>query len=88
VQQWNAELLLKEGASLRDIQGPPHLLDLPSNASSIPNGGISNFSSILLTAFGYSSPQALILNTPSGAIRVFLVLLTGWLSDKWRDRSM
>lgn len=33
MQQWNAELPLKEGAGLRDIQGPPRLLDLPSNAS-------------------------------------------------------
>ena len=56
--------------------------------SSIPNGGISDFSSILLTTFGFSSPRALISNTPSGAIGVFFVLLTGWLSDKWHDRSL
>jgi len=31
--EWNAELRLKEGASLRDIRGPPRLLVLPSNAS-------------------------------------------------------
>ena len=56
--------------------------------SSIPNGGISNFSSILLTTFGYTSQQALILNTPSGAVGACCVLLVGWLSDKWRDRSI
>ncbi|RFU24668.1 hypothetical protein B7463_g11672, partial [Scytalidium lignicola] len=55
--------------------------------SSIPNGGISNFSSILLTTFGYTSRQALILAAPGGAIGVVVVLLTGYLSDKWRDRS-
>jgi ACS family allantoate permease-like MFS transporter len=55
--------------------------------SSIPNGGLSNFSSILLTTFGYTSQQALILNAPSGAIGLITVLGVGWLSDRWRDRS-
>jgi ACS family allantoate permease-like MFS transporter len=55
--------------------------------SSIPNGGLSNFSSILLTTFGYSSRQALILSAPSGAIGAICVLGVGYLSDKWRDRS-
>ena len=56
--------------------------------SSIPNGGLSNFSSILLTTFGYTSQQALILLTPSGAIGVVFVLGVGWLSDKLNDRSV
>jgi ACS family allantoate permease-like MFS transporter len=55
--------------------------------SSIPNGGISNFSSILLTTFGYSSREALILSAPGGAIGVICVLGVGYLSDKWHDRS-
>lgn len=55
--------------------------------SSIPNGGISNFSSILLTTFGYTPRQALILAAPGGAIGVVCVLGTGYLSDRWRDRS-
>ena len=41
-----------------------------------------------MTTFGYTSQQALIYNTPSGAIGVVVVLLTGYLSDKWRDRSV
>ncbi|KAI9690630.1 MAG: hypothetical protein M1820_009961 [Bogoriella megaspora] len=56
--------------------------------SSIPNGGISNFSSILLTTFGYSSKEALIMSMPTGAIGVVFVLFSGWLSDKLRDRSV
>jgi MFS transporter, ACS family, allantoate permease len=55
--------------------------------SSIPNGGLSNFSSILLTTFGYSSREALILNAPGGAIGLITVLLVGYFSDKWGDRS-
>ena len=64
------------------------LICLATMLSSIPNGGISNFSSILLTTFGYTSKQALILNTPQGAIGAVIVLLVGYLSDKWRDRSL
>lgn len=56
--------------------------------SSIPNGGLSNFSSILLTTFGYSSREALILSAPGGAIGVICVLGVGYLSDKWNDRSL
>ncbi|KAK3674140.1 hypothetical protein LTR78_005987 [Recurvomyces mirabilis] len=56
--------------------------------SSIPNGGISNFSSILLTTFGYTSQQALIMSMPAGAIGVVFVLFSGWLSDKLNDRSL
>ena len=64
------------------------LICLATLLSSIPNGGLSNFSSILLTTFGYTSQQALILNTPSGAVGACCVLLVGYLSDKWRDRSI
>ena len=49
---------------------------------------MSAFSSILITTFGYTSQQALVLNTPSGAIGAVTVLIVGYLSDKWHDRSM
>ena len=64
-----------------------YLVCLCTMLSSIPNGGLSNFSSILLTTFGYSSRQALILSAPRGAIGTICVLGVGYLSDKWRDRS-
>ena len=72
--------------ALRDIR--VWLVALSVCLTSIPNGGISNFSSILLTTFGYSSQKALILNLPSGAVGAFFVILCGWLSDKWNDRSL
>lgn len=55
--------------------------------TSIPNGGISNFSNILLTTFGYKPQQSLILNTPGGVVGAVFVLLCGYFSDKWNDRS-
>lgn len=72
--------------SMKDIR--VWLVALSVMLTSIPNGGLSNFSSILLTTFGYTSQQALIMGLPSGAVGVFVVLLTGYLSDRWNDRSM
>jgi len=63
------------------------LVGLCTMLSSIPNGGLSNFNSILLTTFGYTSKQALLMSMPNGAVGVICVLLVGWLSDKLRDRT-
>lgn len=72
--------------SLRDVR--VWLVALSVMLTSIPNGGISNFSSILLTTFGYTSQQALLMGLPSGAIGAVTVLASGWLSDRWNDRSI
>lgn len=72
--------------SVKDIR--VWLVALSVMLTSIPNGGISNFSTILLTTFGYTSQQALILNLPAGAVGACFVLFTGWLSDKVNDRSL
>lgn len=72
--------------SFKDIR--VWLICLATIVSSIPNGGISNFSSILLTTFGYTSQQSLILTAPTGAIGAVTVIATGWLSDRWGDRSL
>ena len=80
---------LKKSQVLEAFRDPrTWLICLATLLSSIPNGGISNFQSILLTTFGYTSQQALILNTPTGAVGACCVLLIGYLSDKWRDRSL
>ena len=71
--------------SIKDVR--VWLVALSVMLTSIPNGGLSNFSSILLTTFGYSSQQALILNLPAGAVGVVFVLGSGWLSDRFHDRS-
>lgn len=41
-----------------------------SIANNIPNGGITNFGSILLTGMGYSPANALLMQMPSGAVEV------------------
>ncbi|KAK6369360.1 hypothetical protein LTS17_009703 [Exophiala oligosperma] len=53
---------------------------------SVPTA-IPNFSSILLTTFGYTPREALILNIPGGVVGAISTILVGWLSDRWNDRS-
>ncbi|KAF2767040.1 MFS transporter [Teratosphaeria nubilosa] len=72
--------------ALKDVR--VWLICLSTLLTSIPNGGISNFSSILLTTFGYTSQEALIMSMPAGAIGVLFVLLSGYLSDALSDRSL
>lgn len=55
--------------------------------NAIPGGGLTTFGSILVTTFGYTSQQALLLAAPRSAIYMVAVLCTGWLSDKFNDRS-
>ncbi|KAF2760215.1 MFS general substrate transporter [Pseudovirgaria hyperparasitica] len=64
------------------------LIFISTLLSSIPNGGLSIFNNILLTTFGYTNQQALIFDIPQGAVGIVFVLLTGYLSDKWGDRSI
>ncbi|CZR67970.1 related to allantoate permease [Phialocephala subalpina] len=79
---------LKKAQVLETFKDPRvYLVCLCTLLSSIPNGGLSNFSSILLTTFGYSSREALLMSAPGGAVGVICVLGVGYLSDKWRDRS-
>lgn len=79
---------LKKTQVLETFKDPRvYLVCLCTLLSSIPNGGLSNFSSILLTTFGYSSREALLMSAPGGAVGVVCVLGVGYLSDKWRDRS-
>ena len=56
--------------------------------TSIPNGALTNFGAIIITSFGYSSRQALLLGIPSGVVGIIFVLIPGYLSDKLRDRSL
>lgn len=63
------------------------LIFLAMLLAAIPAGGFVTFGSILLTTFGYSSQEALILGVPRGAVGLCTGLLLGYLSDKLHDRS-
>ncbi|KAK0468298.1 MFS general substrate transporter [Desarmillaria tabescens] len=64
------------------------LIVLTTLLTSIPNGGLSNFSNKIVKGFGYTSKQTLILSTPGGAVSALTTLLCGWWSDKKGERMM
>ncbi|KAK0799522.1 Allantoate permease [Friedmanniomyces endolithicus] len=54
----------------------------------IPNGGISNFFSQLITSFGYTAEQSLLYGTPGGAVEVITLIVGGWLGDRIGNRIL
>ncbi|KAJ7271739.1 major facilitator superfamily domain-containing protein [Mycena rebaudengoi] len=64
------------------------LIVLSTLLTSIPNGGLSNFSNMIIKSFGYTSKQALILSTPRGAVHALATLFCGWYSDQKGERMI
>lgn len=57
-------------------------------ANNIPNGGLTNFSSILLNeSFGYSATDSLLMNMPTGAVEVVGCILFAYC-DRWVKHRM
>ena len=54
----------------------------------IPNGGISNFFSMLVKSFGYTVEESLLYGTPAGAMEVVSLILSGWLGDRLGNRIL
>lgn len=80
--------IIKKEQVLETLQdGRIWLILFATILASVPAGGLTTFSSILLTTFGYSSQEALILGVPRGGMGLLMVFLLGYLSDKLNDRS-
>jgi MFS transporter, ACS family, allantoate permease len=56
--------------------------------SSIPNGGLTNFFSLLIVSLGYSAEQSLLYATPGGAIEVVTLIACGYLGDRYGRRLL
>ncbi|KAF2147307.1 uncharacterized protein K452DRAFT_5121 [Aplosporella prunicola CBS 121167] len=54
----------------------------------IPNGGLTNFFSMLISSFGYTPEQSLLLGCPAGAFEIVALLLAGWLGDRFGNRLL
>jgi len=54
----------------------------------IPNGGISNFFSLLIKSFGYTPQQSLLYGTPGGAVEVVALIACGYLGDRYNNRIL
>ena len=57
-------------------------------ASDIPNGGITNFFSLLVESFGYTETQSLLYGTPAGAVEVVAILSWGFITQRWGNRML
>ena len=56
--------------------------------SDIPNGGLTNFFSQLIEAFGFTAQQSLLYGTPAGAIEVVALILWGALTQRFGNRIL
>ncbi|KAH7216976.1 major facilitator superfamily domain-containing protein [Fusarium redolens] len=56
--------------------------------SMIPNGGMTNFFSPLISSFGYTPEQALLYGAPGGAVQIVSLLLSGYLGDRYHNRLL
>ncbi|KZT72575.1 MFS general substrate transporter [Daedalea quercina L-15889] len=64
------------------------LIVLSTLLTNIPNGGLANFSNIIVKGYGYTTKQTLILTAPSGMIGFFTTILVGWWSDRTNERML
>lgn len=51
-------------------------------------GGITNFFSLLITSFGYTSEQSLLYGTPAGAVEIIALVGCGYFGDKLGSRLL
>lgn len=54
----------------------------------IPNGGITNFFNQLITSFGFTKEESLVLGVPGGAVEVVALVLNGYLGAKTNQRVL
>ncbi|GAA5836312.1 hypothetical protein JCM11251_001460 [Rhodosporidiobolus azoricus] len=65
-----------------------YILLLLTALSSIPNGGLASFSSLLMKGFGYTSQTTLLLQIPRGAIAAITTVTVCYLSDRYQRRML
>lgn len=63
-----------------------YLFFLIALVSSIPNGGISNFGTLIINGFGYSTLVTTLLQMPYGAIIGLYVLFIVFLNDRFKNK--
>ncbi|CAN6607552.1 allantoate permease [Trichomonascus vanleenenianus] len=56
--------------------------------TNIPNGGITNFTGILLTTMGYTNERALLMTTPSGGVEIVGLMLGGFIVQYTQKRMI
>ncbi|GAA5840102.1 hypothetical protein JCM9279_002278 [Rhodotorula babjevae] len=64
------------------------ILLLLTALSSIPNGGLASFSSLIIKGFGYTSRETILLQLPRGAIAALTTIGVCQLSDRLGTRML
>ncbi|KAJ7669671.1 major facilitator superfamily domain-containing protein [Mycena rosella] len=62
-----------------------YILFIASIAAQIPNGVVSNFSSIIISGMGFTPLQTTLLDIPSNVIQIVSLVLSGYLSGKFKN---
>lgn len=52
----------------------------------IPNGGLTNFFSLLIESFGFTAQESLLYGTPAGAVEFIALVLWGYLTTRVGNR--
>ncbi|KAJ7073110.1 major facilitator superfamily domain-containing protein [Mycena amicta] len=62
-----------------------YLLFLASIAAQIPNGVVSNFSSIIISGMGFTPFQTTLLDIPSNVVQIVSLMLSGYLAGRFKN---
>ncbi|RSH89720.1 hypothetical protein EHS25_001705 [Saitozyma podzolica] len=62
-----------------------YILFFASIAAQIPNGVVSNFSSIIISGFGFTQLQTTLLDIPSNVFQIVSLVLSGYFAGKFRN---
>ncbi|KAF2236304.1 putative MFS allantoate transporter [Viridothelium virens] len=54
----------------------------------IPNGGISNFFSLLIQSFGFTADESLLWGTPGGVVEIVTLIVCLHLGDRYNNRIL
>ncbi|WWD21335.1 hypothetical protein CI109_105819 [Kwoniella shandongensis] len=62
-----------------------YILFLAAIAAQIPNGVVSNFSSIIISGFGFDRLQTTLLDIPNSAVQIVSLLISGYLAGRFKN---
>ena len=54
-------------------------------AAQIPNGVVSNFSSIIISGFGFTQLQVTLLDIPSNVFQIGSLMLGGYIASRFKN---
>ncbi|WWC98037.1 hypothetical protein V866_004926 [Kwoniella sp. B9012] len=62
-----------------------YCLFLASVAAQIPNGVVTNFSSIIISGFGFNQLQTTLLDIPSSVLQIISLIASGYFAGKFKN---